>query len=213
VRSVAIDDCWLQQTDLTRRASAMIMVGEIDMSMRHITLAVSMVALLAACGKKAAPAEPIVAPQQQTQAQPSTPTGPTVNTGNVAASTLTPGSLEELISVAGSDRVLFAYDSSDIDGTAQEILRKEAGWLQKNGGVRITIEGHCDERGTREYNLALGDRRAESVKSYLVSLGVGAGRINTVSYGKERPEQVGSDDTSYAANRRGVTVLSGGPVG
>jgi uncharacterized lipoprotein YbaY len=74
----------LQQYDLTRRASATIMVGEIDMSMRHITLAVSMVALLAACGKKAAPAEPIVPPQQQTQTQPSTPTGPTVDTGNVA---------------------------------------------------------------------------------------------------------------------------------
>jgi peptidoglycan-associated lipoprotein len=181
--------------------------------MRHVALALGMVATLAACSKKAGPTEPIVAPQQQTQTQPSAPTGPTVDTGSMSASNLRPGSLEELISIAGADRVLFGYDSSDIDGAAQDILRKEAGWLQKNSGVRITIEGHCDERGTREYNLALGDRRAESVKSYLVSLGVSAGRINTVSYGKERPEQVGSDDTSYAANRRGVTVISGGPVG
>jgi peptidoglycan-associated lipoprotein len=182
-------------------------------SIKYFALVLGIAATLAACSKKAALPEPIVVPQQQTQPQPTAPVSPAVNTGNVSASTLRPGSLEELTSVAGSDRVLFGYDSSDIDGAAQEILRKEAGWLQKNNGVRINIEGHCDERGTREYNLALGDRRAESVKSYLVSLGVSAGRINTVSYGKERPEQVGSDDTSYAANRRGVTVISGGPVG
>jgi peptidoglycan-associated lipoprotein len=182
--------------------------------MRHVALAIGMVATVAACGKKAGPAEPIVAPQQQTQTQqPSTPTGPAVDTGTMNTSNLRPGSLEELISVAGADRVLFGYDSSDIDGAAQDILRKEAGWLQTNSSVRISIEGHCDERGTREYNLALGDRRAEAVKSYLVSLGVSAGRISTVSYGKERPEQVGSDETSYAANRRGVTVISGGAVG
>jgi peptidoglycan-associated lipoprotein len=191
----------------------MILVGDEVMTIKHVALAIAMVATLAACSKKAGPAEPIVAPQQETQAPSTAPTGPVMETGNVNASTLRPGSLEELISVAGADRVLFGYDSSDIDGAAQEILRKEAGWLQTNSSVRITIEGHCDERGTREYNLALGDRRAESVKSYLVSLGVSAGRINTVSYGKERPEQVGSDDTSYAANRRGVTVISGGPVG
>jgi peptidoglycan-associated lipoprotein len=184
------------------------------MSIRQIALAMSMVAVLAACGKKAAPPEPVVPPQAtQTQDAPAPAQSPTVDTGNVSASNLVPGSLEDLIAAAGSDRVLFAYDSSEIDGTAQDILRKEAAWLQKNGGVRINIEGHCDERGTREYNLALGDRRAEAVKSYLVSLGVNGGRINTISYGKERPDAVGSDDSSYAANRRGVTVISGGPVG
>jgi peptidoglycan-associated lipoprotein len=183
------------------------------MSIRHIALAMSMVAVLAACSKKSVAPEPVVAPQApQAQSTPST-AGPSVDTGSVNASSLTPGSLEDLIATAGSDRVFFAYDSSDIDGSAQETLRKEAGWMQKNAGVRITIEGHCDERGTREYNLALGDRRAEAVKSYLVSLGVSGGRINTISYGKERPDAVGSDDNSYAANRRGVTVISGGAVG
>jgi peptidoglycan-associated lipoprotein len=183
------------------------------MSVRHIVMTVSMVALLAACGKKAAPPAPVVAPPQQTQTQPQAPTGPSVDTGSVNASNIAPGSLQDLIATVGADRVLFGYDSSDIDGTAQDILRKEAGWMQKNSSVRITIEGHCDERGTREYNLALGDRRAEAVKSYLVSLGVSAARIGTISYGKERPEAVGSDDASYAQNRRGVTTISGGPVG
>jgi peptidoglycan-associated lipoprotein len=183
------------------------------MNIRQFALTISMVALVAACGKKAEPPAPVVPPQTQTQTQPTGPTGPSVDTGSVSASTITPGSLQDLIATVGSDRVFFGYDSADLDSSAQEQLRRQAAWMQKNGGVRITVEGHCDERGTREYNLALGDRRAESVRGYLVSLGVPGGRVATISYGKERPDAVGSDDDSYAKNRRGVTVISGGPVG
>ena len=90
-------------------------------------------------------------------------------------------------------------------------MTKQAAWLQKYPNVRVTVEGHCDERGTREYNLALGDRRANSAKNYLVARGVSASRITVISYGKERPAALGSDEASYAQNRRAVTVvLSGG---
>jgi peptidoglycan-associated lipoprotein len=106
-----------------------------------------------------------------------------------------------------ADRVFFDYDSSVIRGDAQDVLSAQADWLKKNGNVRILIEGHADERGTREYNLALGERRASAVKSYLVSVGVESSRIETVSYGKERPAVVGSNDESFAQNRRGVTVV------
>ena len=108
------------------------------------------------------------------------------------------------------DRVYFAYDSYELDEASRGTLSKQASWLQRYGNVRITVEGHADERGTREYNLALGDRRANAVKNYLAAQGVGAGRISTISYGKERPEVQGSDEESFAQNRRGVTVISGG---
>ncbi len=104
---------------------------------------------------------------------------------------------------SGADRVLFAYDSSDLSAASRAILGKQAEWLNHNRAARVTIEGHCDERGTREYNLALGDRRATAVKNYLVALGVSATRMNTISYGKERPASAGN----FAQNRRGVVVL------
>lgn len=106
------------------------------------------------------------------------------------------------------DRVLFAYDSSVVDSEGQSVLSAQAQWLKANGGVNILIEGHADERGTREYNLALGERRAEAVKNYLVSLGVSSGRVSTTSFGKERPVVVGNDDASYSQNRRAVTVIA-----
>lgn len=104
------------------------------------------------------------------------------------------------------DTVLFALDQSDIDATARPILDSQAQWLAGNPAVNVTIEGHADERGTREYNLALGDRRANAAKNYLVTRGVNAARINTISYGKERPVKTGSDQESWAENRRAVTV-------
>jgi peptidoglycan-associated lipoprotein len=106
------------------------------------------------------------------------------------------------------DRVFFDYDSSVIQSEGEAILQKQAEWLKKNAGVSVTIEGHCDERGTREYNLGLGERRASAAKSYLVNLGVSSSRIQTISYGKERPAVVGSDDSAWTQNRRGVTVVS-----
>ena len=108
------------------------------------------------------------------------------------------------------DRVFFAYDQSTISDEGQQILQRQAQWLQRFPQVSVTIEGHCDERGTREYNLALGARRANAVKEYLVSLGVASGRLETISYGKERPMCTDSNESCYAQNRRGVTTITAG---
>lgn len=118
-----------------------------------------------------------------------------------------PGSQEDLVANAG-DRVFFAYDSSELTAEGRATLEKQAQWLRTYTNTSVTIEGHCDERGTREYNLALGERRANAVRNYLISLGVDANRVNTISYGKERPAVMGSDNASWAQNRRGVTVVN-----
>lgn len=107
------------------------------------------------------------------------------------------------------DRVYFDYDSHQLRPDAQQTLQKQAVFIQEFRDYRVLIEGHCDERGTRDYNLALGERRADTIKNYLIALGVDAGRIETVGFGKERPEAIGDDDASWALNRRGVTVLAG----
>ena len=120
-----------------------------------------------------------------------------------------PGSQQDLAATAG-DRVFFAYDHSDISSEGQQILQRQADWLKRYGQVTVTIEGHCDERGTREYNLALGERRATAVKNVLVALGIPAARIQTISYGKERPIVVGSSEEGYAQNRVGITTVNGG---
>jgi peptidoglycan-associated lipoprotein len=120
-----------------------------------------------------------------------------------------PGSQQDLAATAG-DRVFFAYDQSTISPEGQQILQRQSEWLKRYPQVSVTIEGHCDERGTREYNLALGERRAGAVKSVLVALGVPAARIQTISYGKERPIVVGSDEAGYAQNRVGITTVNGG---
>ncbi len=106
------------------------------------------------------------------------------------------------------DRVLFETDSSVVSSEGQATLAAQAEWLKANEKVNVLIEGHADERGTREYNLALGERRASAVKNYLSSLGVSAGRISTTSFGKERPVVVGNEDVSWAQNRRAVTVIA-----
>lgn len=106
------------------------------------------------------------------------------------------------------DRVFFEFDSSSLTPMAQEILDRQAKWLKANSNQTITIEGHCDERGTREYNLALGDRRANSVRRYLINSGISSNRIRTLSYGKERPVVIGSDEATHAENRRAVSTLN-----
>ncbi|MFA5593591.1 MAG: peptidoglycan-associated lipoprotein Pal [Micavibrio sp.] len=121
-------------------------------------------------------------------------------------SSAVPGSQQDLATNVG-DRVFFAYDSYDVAPEARDTLNRQAEWLNRYPNLSITIEGHADERGTREYNIALGERRAQSVRNYLVSMGVSSSRINTISYGKERPAVVGSDAASWAQNRRGVTVV------
>ena len=105
------------------------------------------------------------------------------------------------------DRVFYGYDSSVLTSEGQRTLEAQASWLQQHPNLSVTIEGHCDERGTREYNLALGERRAASAKNYLVSLGVNPGRITTVSFGKERPAVLGSNEAAWAQNRRAVTTV------
>ncbi|MDB5666268.1 peptidoglycan-associated lipoprotein Pal [Cypionkella sp.] len=108
------------------------------------------------------------------------------------------------------DRVLFPVDQSTLTAEARGVLAGQASWLATNGDYAIIIEGHADEQGTREYNLALGARRAASVQDYLISQGVSASRMRTISYGKERPIEVCSDEACYSKNRRAVTVLSMG---
>ncbi len=105
------------------------------------------------------------------------------------------------------DRVYFETNKHNINSAAAFTLEAQANWLNSTPGFQIIIEGHCDERGTREYNLALGERRANSVKDFLVSLGVESGRISTISYGKERPAADGSTSESWAENRRSVTIV------
>ena len=121
-----------------------------------------------------------------------------------------PGQRRRTFSVNVGDRVLFDYDKYDLDDPTRATLQRQAAWLAKYPSVRVTVEGHCDERGTREYNLALGARRANAVKEYLVSLGVSAARLETISYGKERPVCTEFDEACWAQNRRGVTTIKSG---
>ena len=127
----------------------------------------------------------------------------------LGAGSATPGSPQDFTVNVG-DRVFFDSDSSELNGQAVATLDKQAQWLTRYSQYAFTVEGHADERGTREYNSALGARRAEAVKNYLAARGVGAGRIRTISYGKERPVEVCDDIRCWSKNRRGVTVLGGG---
>jgi peptidoglycan-associated lipoprotein len=120
-----------------------------------------------------------------------------------------PGSLQDF-KVNVGDTVHFAYNEYNIEDQDKSTLQKQAAWLNKYPAVQITVEGHCDERGTREYNLALGARRANAVKEYLVSLGVSNSRLQTVSYGKERPLCTDSNESCWAQNRRGVSTITSG---
>lgn len=116
------------------------------------------------------------------------------------------GSQEDFLANIAADRIFFDTDRSNVDSEDQSILQSQAVWLRANPSVRIRIEGHADERGTREYNLALGERRANAAKNYLSTMGVDVSRISVVSFGKERPDALGSDEGAWAKNRRAVTV-------
>jgi len=124
-------------------------------------------------------------------------------------SSIIPGSAEDFRVNVG-DTVHFAVNQYNVEDSDKAVLGRQAAWLAKYPSVRVTIEGHADERGTREYNLALGARRANSVKEYLVSQGVSTGRVETISYGKERPICTDSNEACWAQNRRGVTTITGG---
>jgi peptidoglycan-associated lipoprotein len=123
-----------------------------------------------------------------------------------ATTTVTPGSVADFRQNVG-DRVFFDTDASTVREDGRQTLNKQAEWLKKYTNYQITVEGHCDERGTREYNLALGERRANAARQYLIAQGIPAARIKTVSFGKERPDPVGSDEAAWSRNRRAVTAL------
>jgi peptidoglycan-associated lipoprotein len=156
-------------------------------------------ALVAGCGKKKVEQLPPVAEGTE---------GEVVTDPNAGAGQITPGSQEDFLQTVGQygDRIFFDTDRFNVDTEDQTTLQRQAQWLARYPNTRITVEGHADERGTRDYNLALGERRANSAKNYLTSVGVDASRIQTVSYGKERPQAIGSDEQSWAQNRRAVTV-------
>ncbi len=118
----------------------------------------------------------------------------------------------EYFNVVVGDRVFFDTDRHELTSEAQYVLSKQAQWFAANPGATAVIEGHADERGTREYNLALGARRANSARAFLISQGVEGGRLRTVSYGKERPVALGSDAQAWSQNRRGVTAVAGAPT-
>ena len=123
-----------------------------------------------------------------------------------AGGTIRPGSQEDLVANVG-DRVFFDTDRSTIRADQRPVLQRQAEWMGRYPDVRVQVEGHTDERGTREYNLALGQRRANSTRDVLVASGVNGARISTISYGKDRPAALGSDEAAWAQNRRAVTVV------
>jgi peptidoglycan-associated lipoprotein len=177
------------------------------MSKRSAILPVAIILALglSACAtkKKRLPAAP---PAAVVNTVPEKPFDP--NAATAVKTTWIPGSEADFVGQSGSDTVLFPYDSYDVDDDARTILSKQAQWLTRYPSVRITVEGHADERGTREYNLALGDRRATAAKNFLAAQGVATDRMTTISYGKERPAVEGSDEEAFARNRRAVTVVA-----
>ena len=165
---------------------------------RKTLLVAAGLALLSGCSKK----EPDVLPPAPEGANYGNPVPPPPPPMSSAA----PGSQADFIASVMSDRVFFDTDQFNIDADDQQILQSQAQWIARYPGVTVVIEGHADERGTRDYNLALGERRANAAKNYLATLGVDSSRIRTISYGKERPQALGSDEASWAQNRRAVSV-------
>jgi peptidoglycan-associated lipoprotein len=166
-----------------------------------LILAAAAVALAAGgCARKAPPPEAI--PPAADQA----PLPPGTDPADVELTEL-PAMQADLVAKAGSDTVYFGTDEHSLDSASQATLAAQARWLLANPRVRASIEGHADERGTREYNMALGERRAAAARDFLVSQGVPAERLLVTSWGKERPVAPGSDETAWAQNRRAVTVI------
>ena len=165
--------------------------------MRNTILVLAAVASLAACASRPEP----------------TPTGPTGPTTPPVTqpSGPTPGSVEDF-RVSVGDRVFFGYDRFDLSAEARSVLERQAAWLRQYPNVRVLVAGNCDERGTREYNLALGARRAAAARDYLVSLGVAQNRVETVSYGKERPLDARANEEAWSVNRNAHTNIVSGAV-
>lgn len=156
--------------------------------------------LLGACGSDA--------PVQESDAT-SVPAGLTNDPGTqIQGGAIDGQPLQGQLASEAGDRVLFDTDQYELSAAAQSTLQKQAAWLQAHPQVVASIEGNADERGTREYNLALGDRRANSIRNYLLALGVDGGRLSAISYGKERPECEETSESCWAQNRRGTTVIT-----
>ena len=173
-----------------------------------LTAATAVVLALGACASQPAPVVEDTTPVEVVDTTPAPEPEPVVeepivDTGPAA------GSVEDFRVNVG-ERVYFDLNGYRLDSDDQSILQRQAAWLSSYPAVRIIVAGNCDERGTREYNLALGERRASIVKDYLVSLGVDPSRIDTISYGKERPIAGGSDENSWAMNRNGFTQIVSG---
>ena len=168
--------------------------------MKKLLLVTAACAVLAACGSKDE-----VATASDEAVENTTPSN-TVADDDLDLVEL-PGAQADLIAAAGSDTIYFMTDQYNLEGDARATLEAQARWMIANPNVNASIEGHADERGTREYNLALGERRANAAREYLVSMGVPNNRLTTVSWGKERPVALGSDESAWAQNRRSVTVV------
>lgn len=180
--------------------------GALKMSMKFLAVAALGLAL-AACSTTDAD-KPATSGSAQSNVSQTTPPTRVVDRSNqnVAVNAPRPGSQEELNATIG-DRVQFGFDRYNLSPEARATVGFWADWMKKHANVSLTVEGHADERGTREYNLALGARRANAVRDYLTALGVQRGRVRTVSYGKERPAVLGSNQAAWAQNRRGVAVV------
>jgi peptidoglycan-associated lipoprotein len=194
--------------------------GEREMRMPRWLFAVAVVSLVAACASDETP------PSDQTatgggSAVPGAATGggrgvqsgelPGGGSGRISSGAAAEQAQQQVNQVG--DTVFFAFDRYDLDDRSQRTLDSQASVLLRFPQVNVIIEGNCDERGTREYNLALGERRANAVKEYLAALGVAPSRMRTISYGDERPLVIGSNEAAWAKNRRAVTVVAGGTAG
>ena len=168
---------------------------------KTILIGMSTLALtIGACAKRTPPPADVTPP-------PVTETNPNSTDPNSLEVVELPALQADLVAKAGSDTVYFGTDEYSLDEATQTTLAAQARWMMANPNVRASIEGHCDERGTREYNQALGERRANAVRDYLLSQGVPASRLVTTSWGKERPVATGSNEEAWAQNRRAVTVI------
>ncbi|MFB0614150.1 peptidoglycan-associated lipoprotein Pal [Aurantiacibacter poecillastricola] len=168
---------------------------------KRLIIAVTLSSALALSACKKEPPETTPLPPQDTTSTPAPTPAPTSTAPQ-------PGSQQHFSSaMSGADTIYFDTDQSNIDTEDATALRRQAEYLLQYTGARATVEGHADERGTRDYNLALGERRANAAKNYLVSLGVPESRLRTVSYGEERPVATGSNEQAWARNRRAVTVM------
>jgi peptidoglycan-associated lipoprotein len=172
--------------------------------MKSAFVSLSALLLVSAC---ASTPEPVAQPTPQPA--PAHRPAPAPSTENLAPLPPVPGSVEEFDKVTGS-RVYFAYNSAQLSHEARATLSRQASWLNRYPNTRILIDGNCDERGTREYNLALGARRASAARNYLVNLGVAPSRISTISYGKERPIDGGSNERAWSVNRNAHTGIVSG---